>query len=126
VQVNPLVERIRAICLALPDVTEKPSHGTPSFFVNKQFVMLWPEGHHDRHFPHLWCAAAEGGQQELVAEAPQRYFRPPYVGSRGWVGVRLDGIVDWDEIHDVCCEAYRAVAPKSSLAKLDAPSVDAR
>jgi hypothetical protein len=105
-----LEERVRAICLALPGVTEKLSHGTPAFFVKKQFVMLWPDGHHDNRFPHLWCAAPPGAQAELIDTEPQRFFRPPYVGSRGWLGVRLDGHIDWDEIAAVCRDAHRTVA----------------
>lgn len=112
-----LVDRVRAICLGLPDVTERLSHGSPAFFIRRQFVMLWPDGHHDHEFPHLWCAAPTGSQEELVAASPDRYFRPPYVGSRGWVGMRLDGEVDWDEVGEVCLDAYRVVAP-ARLARL--------
>jgi hypothetical protein len=104
-----LEERVRAICMALPGVTEKLSHGTPAFFVKKQFVMLWPNGHHDNRFPHLWCAAPPGAQDELIDTEPQRFFRPPYVGSRGWLGVRLDGHIDWAEIAEVCRDAHRTV-----------------
>ncbi len=110
--------RVRKICLALPEVTEKPSHGSPGFFVGKQFVMLWPDGHHAREFPHLWCAAPLGVQEALVAEYPQRFFRPPYVGTRGWVGVRLDGGVDWDLVASLCEDAYRTVAPKRLVDQL--------
>lgn len=106
-----LTEKVRAICLGLPEVTERLSHGSPAFFVKKQFVLLWAEGHHDHDFPHLWCAAPVGAQEELVAASPDRYFRPPYVGARGWVGMRLDGNLDWDEVEEICVEAYRAVAP---------------
>src|ERR1700747_59138 len=102
-----LEDRVRAICLALPGTTERQSHGSPAFFAGKQFVMLWPEGHHDHDFPHLWCAAA--------ADA-DRFCRPPYVGGRGWVGVRLDGNVDWDELADLCEEAFRSVAPRKLVA----------
>lgn len=112
--------RVRAICTALPEVTEKISHGSPAFFVGKQFVMLWPEGHHDHAFPHLWCAAGAGAQEALVAGAPQKFFRPPYVGGRGWVGVRLDGVVDWDEVEALCEDAYRTVAPPRLRAVLEA------
>jgi hypothetical protein len=112
--------QVRAICTAFPGVTEKLSHGSPSWFVGKQFVMLWPNGHHDHEFAHLWCAAPAGAQEGLVAAAPERYFRPPYVGSRGWLGVRLDRRVSWDEITTICEDAYRAVAPKKLLAQLDA------
>jgi hypothetical protein len=116
--------RVRAICLALPGVTEKLSHGSPAFFVKKQFVMLWHDGHHDHEFPHLWCAAEDGAQQELMALSPDRYFRPPYVGGRGWVGVRLDGDVDWQEIEGLCEDAYRTVAPSSLIHQLDAAAAD--
>jgi hypothetical protein len=116
-----VIERIREICLALPEVTERLSHGTPTFFVRdkKVFVSAWLDGHHDNEFPHLWCAAGEGVQGELIAEAPERFFRPPYVGHRGWLGIRLDGDVDWDEVAELCVDAYRLVAPKSLVAQLD-------
>ena len=111
--------RVRAICMTLPGVTERLSHGAPAFFAGKQFLMLWPDGHHDDRFPHLWCAAPPGAQEELVATEPERFFRPPYVGGRGWVGLRLDGDVDWDELTAVCREAFRTVAPKKLIAALD-------
>ncbi len=82
--------------------------------------MLWADGHHQNQFPHLWCAAPEGVQEELVETEPERFFRPPYVGHRGWLGVRLDGNVDWDEITAICRDAYRAIAPKTLVAELDA------
>jgi hypothetical protein len=112
-------DRVRAICMALPGVTERRSHGTPAFFVGRQFLVLWPEGHHDHAFPHLWCAAPPGAQDELVATEPERFFRPPYVGARGWLGMRLDREVDWTELKAVCREAFRSVAPKKLLAALD-------
>ena len=117
----PALERLRAICLALPAVTERPSHGTPTWFVQdkKTFVQFWVDGHHDDHFPHLWCAAPPGAQHELIAADPERYFRPPYVGHRGWLGVRLDRDPDWAEIAEVCADAYRAIAPKGLIVKLD-------
>lgn len=82
----------------MTDVTEKLSHGTPAFFVRKQFVTLWPDGHHEHRFAHLWCAAPTGAQDEFVDIEPERFFRPPYVGGRGWLGVRLDGDIDWGEV----------------------------
>jgi hypothetical protein len=102
--------RVRSLCLGLPGVVEKVSHGAPAFFAGRQFVMLWPEGHHDNGFPHLWCAAPTGAQETFVES--DRYFRPPYVGGRGWLGVHLDGDVDWDEVEMLCEDAYRTVAPK--------------
>ena len=116
-----LAARLRAICLAFPEVTERLSHGAPTFFVRGRtaFVMLWPDGHHDDDLPHLWCAAPPGAQEELIAAEPGRIFRPPYVGHRGWLGVRLDGTVDWTEIAELCEDAYRTVAPKRLVTLLD-------
>ncbi|MBB5869295.1 hypothetical protein F4553_002674 [Allocatelliglobosispora scoriae] len=121
VAIDDLPTRIDAICAAFPEVTRRPSHGAPTWFIRdkKTFVTCWWQGHHDHEFPHLWCAAPAGAQEALVAADPVRYFRPPYVGHRGWIGVRLDGPVDWAEIAEVCEEAYRAVAPRTLLAKLD-------
>ena len=114
--------RLRAICLALPEVTERPSHSAPTWFVRgkKSFVMLWADGHHDHRFPHLWCAAPAGVQEELVDTDPERFCRPPYVGHRGWLGVRLDRGVDWAEIAEMCRDAYCCVAPKTLVAQLEA------
>jgi hypothetical protein len=122
---DDLPRRLRLICGALPEVTERLSHGAPTWFVRdkKSFVTLWAAGHHDDQFPHLWCAGLPGAQRELVASAAGaadgRFFRPPYVGGRGWIGVRLDGGVDWAEIAELCTDAYRAVAPASLVALLD-------
>ena len=116
-----LVDRMRAICAALPEVEERPSHSAPTWFVRgkKSFVMLWEAGHHGNQFPHLWCAAPPGAQAELLETEPDRFFRPPYVGGRGWLGVRLDGDVDWDEIAALCRDAFRVVAPKTLAAQVD-------
>jgi hypothetical protein len=114
--------RVRALCLTFPGATERASHGAPAFFAGKQFVMLWPDGHHGNDFPHLWCAAPPGAQAALMAAQPERIFRPPYVGSRGWIGVRLDGEVDWDALDMLFEEAFRTVAPKKGQAELDSRS----
>ena len=116
------LERVRRICMALPEVTERLSHGEPTWFVRgkKVFVSLSPHGHHQNDFPHLTCAAPLGVQQELVGAEPKRFFRPPYVGHRGWLGVRLDVDVDWDEIAGICEDAYRCVAPKRLVDQLGA------
>jgi hypothetical protein len=109
-------ERVRAICSAFPEVTERPSHSAPTWFVRaggreRSFVMLWSQGHHDNQFPHLWCAAPPGVQEELLATEPDLVFRPPYVGHRGWLGVRLADAADWTLIAELCQDAYRTVAP---------------
>ena len=77
------------------------------------------DGHHADDFPHLWCAAPPGAQQDLIERDPRSFFRPPYVGHRGWVGVRLDTGIDWDDVDAVCEDAYRAVAPKRLVELLD-------
>lgn len=105
-----ITTHVRRICLALPGATERVSHGAPAFFVGRQFVMLWPEGHHGRDRAHLWAAAGVGVQEELVGDDPERFFVPPYVGGRGWVGMLLDPEPDWDEVAEVCGDAYRQVA----------------
>jgi hypothetical protein len=116
-----LAAQVRAICTELPEVSERLSHGAPTWFVRGKsaFVTLWAQGHHDNDFPHLWCAGLPGVQGELTAAEPGRFFRPPYVGGRGWIGVRLDREVDWAEIAELCLDAYRAIAPARLAARLD-------
>jgi hypothetical protein len=107
-----VLERVRAVCLGLPEVTERPSHGAPTFFVRgkRSFVMVMTNHHRDGRFA-LWCAAPDGMQRLLVDGAPDRYFVPPYVGHRGWLGVHLDRGTDWEEIAGVLEDAYLEVAP---------------
>jgi hypothetical protein len=106
--------RLRAICLALPDVSERQSHGEPTWFwkAKKAFV-TYADHHHDDRLA-FWCAAPAGVQVELVADRPGIFFRPPYVGGRGWFGVRLDVSTDqwpdWDEITEIVHDAYRVVS----------------
>ena len=112
--------RVRAICHALPEVEERLSHGAPTFFVRgKKTFVMYLDDHHGVGWLALWCAAAPGVQAQLVEQEPERFFRPPYVGGRGWVGVRIDVDPDWDEIASICADAYRAVAPKTLVAQLD-------
>jgi hypothetical protein len=108
------LERVRGLCLALPGATERLSHGSPTFFAGKRsFVMFVDNHHHDGRLA-LWCAAAEGVQAAVVDADPERYFVPPYVGHRGWIGVRLDRGLGWDEVAGVIEDAHEAVtgAPK--------------
>jgi len=114
------LDRVRAACLALPEVVERPSHGAPAFFVRSKvtFVTVMDDHHGDGRLA-LWCAAPVGAQEELVAANPARFFRPPYVGHRGWLGVRIDGRPDWTEIGEIIEDAYRVVAPKILVAQLD-------
>jgi hypothetical protein len=107
-----ILERIRGICLALPETNERLSHGAPTFFVrNKRpFVMVLTDHHGDGRFA-IWCPAPAGLQQMLVEADPERFFVPPYVGHRGWLGVRLDRGLDWDELAGIVEDAYAEVAP---------------
>jgi|SRR5947209_3792309 len=115
---DPL-SRLRELCLSLPETTERLSHGEPCWFVrDKKLFVMYADHHHDERLA-FWCAAPEGAQEALVDAGPERFFRPPYVGPRGWLGVWLDVPVDWEEIEDLVVEAYRAVAPKTLVARLD-------
>lgn len=117
---NPL-DRLRALCLALPEITERLSHGEPTWFVrDKKTFVMYADHHHDDVLA-FWCAALPGAQDLLVSGDPERYFRPPYVGHRGWLGVRLDAEVDWEEIGELVLDAYRTVAPKPLLNLIEVP-----
>lgn len=117
---DELLERTREICLSLPEVTERLSHGAPTFFVRgKKTMVTFHQDHHGDGRIALWCAAPDGAQEHLVDTEPERFFRPPYVGHRGWIGVRLDIDPDWDEIAVICEEAFRRVAPKTLIDQLD-------
>jgi hypothetical protein len=110
--VEPL-ERVRELCLDLPEVTERLSHGSPTWFIRdkKTFVSYMDDHHGDGRLA-LWCAAPPGMQEALVAGEPEHYFVPPYVGHRGWIGVRLDRGLDFEEIAGAIEDAYVTVAPK--------------
>ena len=101
--------RLRALCLALPDVTERLSHGEPTWFVRKRVFVTYADRHHDDRVG-FWCAAPADAQEAFVASYPDRFFRPPYVGGRGWLGVWLDVPVDWAEIEAIVLDAHRVVA----------------
>jgi hypothetical protein len=107
-----VLERVRAICLGLPETTERPSHGAPTFLVRgkRPFVMVMTDHHGDGRFA-LWCAAPDGMQRVLAEAEPERFFVPPYVGHRGWLGVRLDRGFDWDELAGILEDAFAEVAP---------------
>jgi hypothetical protein len=109
---DAILARIREICLGLPETSERLSHGAPTFFVRgkRAFVMVLSNHHGDGRFA-IWCAAAAGMQEMLVDADPEKFFRPPYVGHRGWLGVRLDRGLDWDELAGIAEDAYAEVAP---------------
>jgi hypothetical protein len=113
-----VLERLRELCLGLPEVSERLSHGAPTFFVRQKraFVMVMTNHHGDGRFA-LWCAAPEGMQKMLVEADPERFFVPPYVGHRGWLGVRLDRGLKWDEVAGIAEDAYAEVAPAKLVAE---------
>jgi hypothetical protein len=112
---DPL-ERVRDVCLSLPETTERLSHGQPTFFIRgKKTFVMYLDNHHDDGRLALWCAAPPGMQDELVRAEPEHYFVPPYVGHRGWLGVRLDRDLDWNEVAGAIEDAYCTVAPKSLI-----------
>ncbi|GAC1464730.1 MAG: MmcQ/YjbR family DNA-binding protein [Chloroflexota bacterium] len=115
---DPL-SRLRELCLALPETTERLSHGEPTWFVRaKKTFVMFADRHHDNRVA-FWCAAPGGVQDALVFTDPERFFVPPYVGHRGWLGVWLDVAVDWEEIAGLVVDAYRMVAPRRLVASLD-------
>ena len=111
-----VLERLREVCLALPETSERLSHGAPSFFVREKtcFLMVLDNHHGDGIFG-IWCAAPRGNQELLVAVNAERFFRPPYVGHRGWLGVRFNDGVDWDELEGIVEDAFATVAPAKLL-----------
>lgn len=117
------LDRLREICVPLPEVSERISHGSPTFFVREKKVVcsFHPSGIHGEHGMSMWAPAPLGVQEQLVDDEPERFYRPPYVGGRGWVGVRLDRDIDWNEIDGIVRDAYRLVAPKTLVKQLDEP-----
>jgi hypothetical protein len=115
-----LVERVRRICMKLPEANERISHGEPTFFAGKGKVYAMIDGHH-HDSPHLsvWLPQPLGAQEALIDADPERFFRPPYVGVSGWVGVVLDTKPDWGVVEGLVREAYRHVAAKKLLARLE-------
>ncbi len=114
-------EQLRAICGSLPEVTERVSHGAITFFVpGKRTLAYLTDDHHGDGRLAVICAAPPGVQEELIEAEGDRFFRPPYVGHRGWVGLRVDIDPDWDEVRALVEQAYRLVAPVTLVRQLDA------
>ncbi len=88
------IARVRGLCLSLPDTSERVSHGEPTFFVAKRVFVMFADNHHDDGHVAVWVPAPPGVQEQLIASDPRTYFRPPYVGVRGWVGIELGRVSD--------------------------------
>ncbi len=113
------IKRLRAICLALPEVTEKIAWGEPTWRAGKIFAQM-DTHHHGADHVAVWLPARPGMQEALVQEDQTRFFRPPYVGAKGWIGVRIDRKPDWRIVAGLVREAYREVASPRLIARLDA------
>jgi hypothetical protein len=117
-EVTEALAKVRAACLALPETSERQSHGGPAYFIRgKKCFVMFLNDHHDDGRLAIWCAAPEGVQADMVDTDPERFFRPPYVGHLGWLGVLLPGIDDI-ELAGICQEAFTTVAPPSVLKML--------
>jgi hypothetical protein len=109
---NGPVERLRTICLALPGTIEKISHGEPTWHVGGKMFAQLDDHHHGADRLAVWLAAGLGDQELLVRKDPARFFVPPYVGHRGWIGVRIDGRPNWRLVETLVRDAWVQVVPK--------------
>ena len=109
------LKRVRRVCFSIPGAVEKISHGEPTFFTPKRVFAMFANNHHGDGHVAVWLPAAPGVQAALIEEAPQVYFRPPYVGPAGWVGVELSKVSD-DQLGSLIREAFHVMAAKDSAA----------
>jgi hypothetical protein len=105
------LKRVRRMCMALPETTEKISHGEPTFFVRKKVFVMFANNHHNDGHLAVWLPVPTGEQELLIEGAPETFFKPPYVGVRGWVGIKLNNISD-EALNSFVQEAWKLIAPK--------------
>lgn len=110
------IERVRQICLALPETTEKLSHGEPTFFVRKKVFVMFANNHHNDGHIAVWLPVPDGLQSSLIEKDPEVYFKPPYVGGRGWVGIELERMDD-EALSFHIQMAWELIAPKRLVAQ---------
>ena len=106
--------RVRRLCASLPETTEKLSHGEPTFFVANRVYAMFANNHHHDGYVGVWIPVEPGYQATLLRSAPRKYFYPPYVGVKGWVGVVLDQIDD-EELAQHLIEAWLLIGAKSGM-----------
>lgn len=105
------LQRVRRMCLALPEAAEKLSHGEPTYFVRKKVFAMIANNHHDDGHVAVWIPVPQGLQPEMIARDPRKFYKPPYVGVRGWVGVELSEVDD-GELALLILQAWQMIAPK--------------
>jgi hypothetical protein len=111
---DALLDRLRTACFGFPGTEEKLSHGMPSFHVRGKHFAAFVDDHHGSGLVGAWCKSTIDEQRRLVALDPERYFVPPYVGVKGWVGVRLDHPnMDWIELAIIVEGGWASIVPKS-------------
>ena len=115
------LERVRDICSTLPETSERLSHGEPIFLVNRKVYVMFADNHHNDGHIAVWLPVPSGFQTTLMETAPKTFFKPPYVGVRGWVGIELGHISDNDLTFHIQV-AWELIAPKRLLSKIGARS----
>ena len=108
------IDRVRRLALAQPGASEKLSHGEPTFFVAKRVFVMFANNHHSDGHTAIWIPAAPGAQAAMIAEAPELYFKPPYVGVKGWIGVELPHASD-EILSQLIRQAWQLIAPKALI-----------
>ena len=112
------IERIRTICLALPEATEKTAWGAPTFRVRDKMFAIFQDNHHNDGRIALWCNAPQGEQEMVLQMDSQKFFKPPYMGPRGWIALHLNVASDEDVAY-YAKQAYKCIAPKKLIEQLD-------
>jgi predicted DNA-binding protein (MmcQ/YjbR family) len=113
--------KLRAICMAFPEAVEQPTWGRSTYRVRSKIFAMTDE--HESAFS-VWCKTLPDIQRILIAGDPAHFFWPPYVGPKGWVGIKLTGDVDWEQVEDLIDESYRYIAPKRLVAALDSRATE--
>jgi hypothetical protein len=118
---NDPLAKLRSACFTLPEVTEKVSHGAPTFWVagKKMFAMYAADDRHGRGRPAVWIKSTLDNQAWLLDAHGDRVFRPPYVGPSGWIGVWLDRRPPWRTVQELLEDGYRLAAPPRLRAQID-------